>query len=140
MWGMRVEIKSGGDGVLCWNREAVQGFAAAVSEREARLAQNNPDLTVQPGRVACYGCEVMEYDYGTKCTARLTNTLYVVEGEIGPRAEDANGSLAEIPGLLTRAPEDVAVAPTAEPVVPERVNTPAGAPAKRAGLRNLFGR
>lgn len=141
---MRVEIKSGGDGVLCWNREAIQEHAASVTEHEGRLGRNNPDLVVKPGRISCYGCEVMEYDYGTKCTARLTKTLYAVEGEIAPRADDAKGSLAEIPGLLTRAPERVAVPPTIEPVVPEPATAASGAPGgaapKRTGLRNLFGR
>lgn len=137
---MRVEIKSGGDGVLCWNVEAVQAYAASVTENESRLGSNNPDLVVQPGRISCYGCEVMEHGYGTKCTARLTKTLYAVEGEIAPRSEDANGSLAEVPGLLTRAPENVDVAPTIEPVLPEPTSAPSGAAPKRSGLRNLFGR
>ena len=137
---MRVEIKSGGDGVLCWNVEAIQAYAASVTERESRLGKNNPDLVVQPGRVSCYGCEVMEYDYGTKCTARLTKTRYAVEGEIAPRADDANGSLAEIPGLSTRAPEGVAEASTIEPVVPEPAPAPAAPAPKRTGLRNVFKR
>ena len=62
------------------------------NEREALLAQRNPDLTVKPGVVSCYGCEVMEYDYGIKCTARLTRTRYLVEGELAPRSEDATGA------------------------------------------------
>ena len=71
---MRVEVKTGGDGVRCWNVAAIQSYAQATNEREAQLAQRNPDLTVKPGVVSCYGCEVMEYDYGIKCTARLTRT------------------------------------------------------------------
>ncbi len=134
---MRVQIKTGGDGVLCWNGEAINAYAATVNDKEARLGQHNPDLKVMPGQVSCYGCEVMEYDYGTKCTARLVRTRYGVEGEIEPRAEDANGSLGEIPGLLTRAPENVAAAPTLEPVPPERVDP---AQNKKSGLRGLFGR
>ena len=104
---MRVEVKTGGDGVRCWNVAAIQSYAQATNEREAQLAQRNPDLTVKPGVVSCYGCEVMEYDYGIKCTARLTRTRYLIEGELAPRPEVAAAALSEIPGLLTRAPDDV---------------------------------
>ena len=55
---MRVEIKQGGDGVSCWNAEAITAYAAAVDAREAALASANPDLDVTPGRVKCYGCQV----------------------------------------------------------------------------------
>jgi len=99
---MRVDIKAGGDGVVCWNSDAIQAYANAVDEREAEVSRNNADVVTVPGLVKCYGCEVMEYDLGTRCTAVLTHTRFGVEGEIQPRAEDAAGSLASIPGLLTR--------------------------------------
>ena len=107
---MRVETKAGGDGVVCWNVEPITAYAQQVNEREIRLARDNPDLVVKPGLLKCYGCEVLEYDYGVRCTAELKRTLYAVEGEIEPRAEDAKRSLADVPGLLTRAPDDIAAA------------------------------
>ena len=132
---MRVEVKSGGDGVRCWNVAAISAYAKAADERESLLAQRNPDLTVKPGLVMCYGCEVMEYDYGIKCTARLTRTRYLVEGELAPRSEDAAGaSLSEIPGLLTRAPDDV----KPEAPAPSSTEAPGAAPATRSRFR-LFG-
>jgi hypothetical protein len=135
---MRVETKEGGDGVRCWNVVAIQRYADQVNEKESRLAAANPDLLVIPGLVKCYGCEVMEYDYGVKCTAQLTRTRYAVSGEVQPRAEDAAGSLGDIPGLATRAPTDIAPAP---PVTAETSpNATATATAKRPGLRGLFGR
>ena len=145
---MRVEVKTGGDGVRCWNVAAIQTYAQTMNEREALLAQRNPDLTVKPGVVSCYGCEVMEYDYGIKCTAQLTRTRYAVQGETEPRAEDAAGSLLEIPGLLTRAPSEV----EPEPANAGQTTASSGPPAtsagahatapesKRSGLRGLFGR
>ena len=96
---MRVGTKDGGDGVRCWNREAVTRYVDQVNAREAQVAQANPDVVVLPGRLVCYGCEVMEYDYGIKCTASLTRTRYAVRDETEPRAEDAVGSLREIEGL-----------------------------------------
>jgi hypothetical protein len=146
---MRVGIKEGGDGVRCWNREAVLAYADQVNSRETQIAQHNPDVVVLPGRLVCYGCEVMEYDYGIKCTAQLTRTRYAVQGETEPRAEDAAGSLLEVPGLQTRAPSDVQPEPAAA-----RQSTPSSSPAsasapgahaapqesKRGGLRGIFGR
>ena len=132
---MRVEVKTGGDGVRCWNVAAIQTYAQTMNEREALLAQRNPDLTVKPGVVSCYGCEVMEYDYGIKCTARLTRTRYLVEGELAPRSEDATGaSLSEISGLLTRAPDDVK---PEGPAAPSN-DLPDAAPSSRSRFR-LFG-
>ena len=55
-----------------------------MNEQEIRLARDNPDLVVKPGLLKCYGCEVLEYDYGVRCTAELKRTLYAVEGEIEP--------------------------------------------------------
>jgi hypothetical protein len=107
---VRVETKAGGDGVLCWNVEPIRAYAQQVNEQETRLARDNPNLVVKPGLLKCYGCEVMEYDYGVRCTAELKRTLYAIEGEIEPRPEDAKRSLAEVPGLLTRAPDDIAAA------------------------------
>ncbi|HEY5820452.1 MAG TPA: hypothetical protein VIT20_00660 [Propionibacteriaceae bacterium] len=132
---MRVETKDGGDGVRCWNVEAVKAYADGVNEKEQSLAQRNPDLVLVPGRLWCYGCEVMEYDYGIKCTAQLTHTLYTIPDEIAPRKADAAGSLGEIPGLATLAPPEVTVA---APATPEP--SAAGGQGKRAGLRSLFGR
>lgn len=137
---MRVETKDGGDGVRCWNREAIQSYTDAVDARERQLAGRNPDLTLLPGLVKCYGCEVMEHDYGTKCTASLTRTRYAVGGEIEPRADDAQASLAEIPGLLTRAPDVLAAAKaTPGPEVTERPMTLPQQPQAPA-RRKLFGR
>lgn len=110
---MHVGIKEGGDGVRCWNREAVTAYVDQVNRREAQVAQHNPDVVVLPGRLVCYGCEVMEYDYGIKCTASLTRTRYAVQGETEPRAEDAVGSLAEVEGLRSRAPSEVQPEPAA---------------------------
>ena len=147
---MRVGIKDGGDGVRCWNREAVLAYADQVNSREAQIAQRNPDVVVLPGRLICYGCEVMEYDYGIKCTAQLTRTRYTVQGETEPRAEDAAGSLLEVPGLQSRAPSDVQPEPaaarqSAPSPSPASTSSVAGAHAaqpesKRSGLRGLFGR
>ena len=158
--GMRVGIKDGGDGVRCWNRDAVMAYADQVNSREAQIAQQNPDVVVLPGRLLCYGCEVMEYDYGIKCTAQLTRTRYAVQGETEPRAEDAVGSLLEVPGLKGRAPSGVEAEPVAaRPAAAapggasspgpasSSAPTPGRAPAhpgadgaKRSGLRGLFGR
>ena len=153
---MRVGIKDGGDGVRCWNRDAVMAYADQVNSREAQIAQQNPDVVVLPGRLVCYGCEVMEYDYGIKCTAQLTRTRYAVKGETEPRAEDAAGSLLEVPGLQSRAPSEVQAQPTAArsstpasaaPTSTEPASSSAAAagahPAtetRRGGLRGLFGR
>ena len=112
---MRVDIKEGGDGVACWNAEAITAYAAAVDAREAALASANPDLDVTPGRVKCYGCQVNDFGLGIRCTAELTRTLYAVAGEVAPRAADASGSLADIPGLRSRV-EETEVAPLA-PVI-----------------------
>lgn len=148
---MRVGTKDGGDGVRCWNRQAIATYVDQVNSREAQVAQHNPDVVVLPGRLVCYGCEVMEHGYGIKCTASLTRTRYAVQGETEPRAEDAVGSLLEIEGLLGRAPSGV----EPEPVAARQAApapSPAGAPAaassgpsaagepRRSGLRGLFGR
>lgn len=149
---MQVGIKDGGDGVRCWNAQAVTSYADEVNRREHQLAEANPDVTVLPGRLVCYGCEVMEYDYGVKCTATLTLTRYAVEGELEPRAEDAKGSLLEISGFRGRAPAEVeAEAKSAE--LASSAGRPAAAAAagasapaaahpepRRSGLRGLFNR
>ena len=137
---MRVGIKDGGDGVRCWNKEPVTAYADQVNAREAQIARENPHVVVLPGQLICYGCEVMEHDYGTKCTATLTRTRYAVNGEIEPRAEDAAGSLTEVPGLLTRAPDDVAVA-EATPG-PDIIARPTTLPQQPQPVvrRKLFGR
>ncbi len=129
---MQVEIREGGDGVACWNAEAIAAYAAGVNDREQQLRAANPDLVVTPGRISCYGCEVMEYDMGTRCTAMLTKTLYAVDGEVAPRKEDASASLSQIPGLLTRIDADPS---TSEAPAPE----PSAQP-QRTGLLGLFGR
>lgn len=151
---MRIEIKDGGDGVRCWNVGAIQAYATGISDQETRLSSANPDLSVKPGRIRCYGCELMEYDYGTRCTALLTRTRYAVAGELEPRAEDAEAPLSEIPGLLTRAPEagvgaqPPAATAAAAPAAPTPARStsrvlappPTPAPPKRSGLRGMFGR
>ena len=57
--------KQGGDGVACWNAEAITAYAAAVDAREAALASANPDLVVTPGLVKCYGCEGSSSTWGS---------------------------------------------------------------------------
>jgi hypothetical protein len=139
---MRVEIRSGGDGVACWNERAIRAHADATTEREARLSAGNPDLVVIPGRITCYGCESQEYGYGTKCTAEITKTLYAVAGEVQPRAADAVGWHREIPGLLTIRPDDGGQEPGTNRPAARSVPDPpaAAAPEKRSGARRLFGR
>lgn len=146
---MQVGIKDGGDGVRCWNASAVASYVDGVDRRERQVAQDNPDVAVLPGRLVCYGCEVMEYDYGVKCTATLTRTRYAVQGEMEPRLEDAQGSLLDISGFLGRAPGEVetqvkqtqlASAGDAGPgpVRGAHRTAPASAETKRSGLRGLF--
>ena len=149
---MRVDIKEGGDGVACWNAEAITAYAAVVDAREAALASANPDLDVTPGRVKCYGCEVQEYHYAMKCTAELTKTLFAVEDEVKPRAADAVGLHREIPGLATTRPDDEAetaaraAAADLQTQQPTPANnylgakTPAAHPSRPSGLRGLFSR
>ena len=160
---MHVGIKDGGDGVPCWNRQAVTAYVDEVNRREQQVAERNPDVVVLPGRLVCYGCEVMEFDYGVKCTASLTKTRYAVEGETEPRAEDAAGSLLEIEGLRSRAPAELhqqvrdrektsaGVGSTASAAGPAAQSPSTASPttlpphpgsgdSRRGGLRGLFGR
>ena len=157
---MRVEIRTGGDGVQCWNDQAIRAHADQTTQREARLSASNPDLVVIPGTITCYGCETQEYGYGMKCTAQITKTLYTVAGEVQPRPADAVGWHREIPGLQTIRPEDadetqpgVATAasrPTGGATrspgpAPQQAGAPEPAPSEsahplRAGARRLFGR
>ena len=126
---MRVGIKDGGDGVRCWNKEPVTAYADQVNAREAQIARENPDVVVLPGQLVCYGCEVMDFDYGVKCTATLTRTRYAVDGEIPPRSEDAVGSLSDVTGLRHRAPDEIA----AQVKSSELASAPSGPPASTAG-------
>ena len=144
---MRVEIKQGGDGVACWNAEAIAAYAAAADAREAALAAANPDLVVTPGLVKCYGCETLEFDMGFGCTGKLTRTLYAVTGEVAPRPADAAGSLRVIPHLqgridaedaVERIPEVRAAAPAAPATTTAPL--PPSAPPRRSGLKGLLGR
>jgi len=135
---MRVEIRAGGDGVACWNQQAIAAYAKEVNEREAYLSERNPDLVVVPGRIGCYGCEVQEYGFGTKCTAQISKTVYGVPGEIQPRPADAAGWHREIPGLATIRPEDeTASQASSPPAVPPPDASPTS---KRSVRRGLFGR
>ncbi|CAA9315836.1 MAG: hypothetical protein AVDCRST_MAG48-2346 [uncultured Friedmanniella sp.] len=154
---MHLGIKDGGDGVPCWNRQAVTAHVDEVNRREQQVAERNPDVVVLPGRVVCYGCEVMEFDYGIKCTASLTRTRYAVSGETEPRTEDAAGSLLDVEGLRSRAPAELheqvrarekagagvatsgsAAGPAAQPTtLPPH---PGRDDSRRGGLRGLFGR
>lgn len=154
---MHVAVKDGGDGVPCWNRQAVTAYGQQVNRREQQVAEHNPDVVVLPGRLACYGCEVMEFDYGVKCTASLTRTRYAVRGETEPRTEDAVGSLLEVDGLLSRAPAELHEQVRSREKAPAAA-TPTGAGARpaaqpstlpphpgrddsrRGGLRGLFNR
>lgn len=158
---MRVEIKDGGDGVACWNAEAIAAFAATADAREAALSAANPDLVVTPGRVKCFGCQINDFDLGFRCTAELTRSLYAVAGEVAPRAADAGGSLADIPGLRSRVEQAQPLGRSgtsepAEPAPPPAPSVPAAAtraapsapvppvpppPAeRRSGLSRLLGR
>ena len=146
---MQVDIKEGGDGVACWNAEAITAYAAAIDAREAALASANPDLDVTPGCVKCYGCQVNDFALGIRCTAELTRTLYAVAGEVAPRAADASGSLADIPGLRSRV-EESEVAPLAPATTsaapatsrPDEFTSPVPPvpPERRGGLSRLLGR
>ena len=138
---MRIEIKDGIEGVPCWNREAVEAYAAAVGEKEERLSRANPDLQVLPGQVKCYGCVVQEYDYGIRCSAEVTRTRFAVAGEVEPRVADAALSLREVPGLETIKPGSEGSDPTdAAPLASWVVREKAPHPAHRSGRRGLFGR
>lgn len=135
---MRVDIRSGGDGVACWNGDAIRSYAAGITQREDQLAANNPDLVIATGQVKCYGCEVMDHGYGTRCTAVLTHALYSIENEVAPRPQDAAGSLLEIPGLVSKieTPPEVA-----DPVAPAETRAQDnGTTSVRGGLRRLIGR
>jgi hypothetical protein len=133
---MRVDIKSGGDGVACWNAEAIAAYEQTITARESARAEANPDLTVTPARLKCYGCEELEFDMGTRCTAELTHTIYSVQGEICPRESDATGSLGDIPGLRTRIDSEHAVDQT--PEIHAAADT--SVPQRRSGLLGLLGR
>ncbi len=104
---MKVGIQRGGDGVLCWNGEAIRAYAAGVDQREQAVSAANPDVEVLPGTVTCHGCVALEYDNGAQCTAELHRTLYRVRGEVGPRPADAAAPLREVPGLRSRIDLDV---------------------------------
>ena len=136
---MRVDIRSGGDGVACWNGDPIREYAARVTEREEKLAANNPDLVITTGQVKCYGCEVMDHGYGTRCTAVLTHALFSVEDEIPPRPQDAAGSLLEIPRLVSKIETPPELADPAPAVSRAQDNGTTPSPA-RGGLRRLIGR
>ena len=138
---MRVEIRNGGDGVTCWNGGAVRAYAARITSREEQRAAANPDLVITTGQVKCYGCEVMDHGYGTRCTAALTHALYSVEGEIAPRPQDAAGSLLEVQGFVSKIETPAEVAEPAPAVTRAQDNgTTAPATPARGGLRRLIGR
>ncbi len=151
---MRVEIKEGGDGVACWNASAVQRYADASTATENQISAANPDVGVIEGSIRCYGCEVQEYHYGTKCTAMLTKTRYAVRDQIEPRAADAAGSLLEIDGLKTIEPGSKGLGSHNAPVAAS-ANAPTETGAggdrrvaqeppdrepRKSGLRGIFGR
>ena len=138
---MRIDIKNGIEGVACWNRGAVTAYAAAVNEKEEQLSRDNPDLVLRPGQVKCYGCVVQEYDYGIRCSAEVTRTRFVVEGEVEPRAADAAASLREVPGLQAIKPGSEGSDPTdAAPLASWVVRDKSAEHAPRSGRRGLFGR
>lgn len=132
---MLVETKDGGDGVRCWNVAAIRAYSTAKNAREEQVTAHNPDVEAFPGLLRCYGCEVMEYDYGIRCTAELTLTRYGVRDELAPKPADAVASLNQIPDFLLRAPESIEkVAETPPAPVQTYAST------KEPGLRGLFGR
>lgn len=137
---MRVDIRGGGDGVPCWNGDAVRAYAAGVTEREERLDAANPDLLVTPAQVKCYGCEVMDHGYGTRCTAVLTHPLYSVEGELAPRPQDAAGSLLDIPGFVSKIETPPELEEAAPATTRAQDDGTTGATPVRGGLRRLIGR
>ncbi|GAB2591080.1 hypothetical protein GCM10009593_33830 [Microlunatus antarcticus] len=94
---------------------------------------------ITTGQVKCYGCEVMDHGYGTRCTAVLTHALYSVEGEIAPRAQDAAGSLLEVPGFVSKIETPAELDEPAPAVTRAQDNGTTPAPA-RGGLRRLIGR
>ncbi len=136
---MRVDIRTGGDGVACWNEQAVRAYVAGIDERERRLSAANPDLIVHPGQVKCYGCEVMDHGYGTRCTASLTKTRFGVRDEVQPRPEDMTGSLNEIDGLVSKldAPTPDSTGPAPAVTAPADPGSP---PTPARGFRRLLGR
>ena len=136
---MRVDIRSGGDGVACWNADAVRAYAARVTQREESLGAANPDLVIATGQVKCYGCEVMDHGYGTRCTAVLTHPLYSVEGEIAPRTQDAAGSLLEVAGFVSKIETPAEIDEPAPAVTRVQDNGTTASPV-RGGLRRLIGR
>lgn len=147
---MRVYIKDGGDGVACWNTEAVRSYAAGIDAEEARLARDNPDVVVSPGQFRCYGCERLEWEDGARCTAELTVTLYGVKDQIPPRLADASASLQVVPGLRSRLLDEEAVpvnastqpdhATSRAPSVAPKWKEPPEAEPRKVGLRGLLGR
>jgi hypothetical protein len=136
---VRVDIRSGGDGVACWNGDAVRTYAAGITRREEQLAAANPDLVIATGQVKCYGCEVMDHGYGTRCTAVLTHALYSIEGEIAPRAQDAAGSLLEVAGFVSKIETPAELADPAPAATRAGDNGTTPSPV-RGGLRRLIGR
>jgi hypothetical protein len=92
---------------------------------------------------------VNDFALGIRCTAELTRTLYAVAGEVAPRAADASGSLADIPGLRSRveetevtplAPVTTAAAPATTRRDEPGSSDPPAAPERRGGLSRLLGR
>lgn len=81
---MEVRIRDGGYGVQCWNGEPIVAYARNRAARQAQLTAANPDLVAISGRITCHGCTALEYGQGFGCTARLTQTLFQVRGEIAP--------------------------------------------------------
>ena len=118
----------------------VRAYAAGVTEREERLDAANPDLLVIPGQVKCFGCEVMDHGYGTRCTAVLTHPLYSVEGELAPRAAGRGGLAARDP-RLRQQDRDPGRARRARPATTRaQDNGTTGRRHVRGGLRRLIGR
>lgn len=111
---MEVHIRDGGDGVHCWNVEPIAAYARNRAARQAQLSDANPDLVTTTGRITCHGCTALEYGQGFGCTARLTQTLYQVRGEIAPGPAAAVASLSVIPGFRGRIDAN-ASSPAAQP-------------------------
>jgi hypothetical protein len=104
---MEICLRDGGDGARCWNVEPIMAHIRGSEARQAQLSRANPDLEVSPGGITCYGCTALDHGQGYGCTARLTQPLYRVRGEIGPRPSDAAASLSTIAGFRGRIDADL---------------------------------
>ena len=100
-------------------------------EVTVQVFTDDPDARFAPGE------RLVVRDGAPGLPAELTVTRYVVDGELKPRPADAKRGLSEIPGLLTKAPDEVAASAPADtgPPEPSVADLP-----NAARFRGLFGR